>query len=88
MVLFISPVSHYDRGRERRTRRGGEKRDYFEVMFFACLVLLVNRGFNQRESERGKGVVISGHWILFSFLFFFVFLRPHPRHMKVPRLGV
>ena len=39
-------------------------------MFFACLVLLVNRGFNQRESERGKGVVISGHWILFFSVLF------------------
>ena len=31
---------------------------------------------------------LSWHFDFFFFFFFLVFLRPYPRHMEVPRLGI
>ena len=32
--------------------------------------------------------IVYPSFLFFFFFLFFVFLRPHPRHMEVPRLGV
>lgn len=71
--LFLSLASVTKRRRERKTRGLWKKeRDYLEIIFFASLILLRNRRFNQWEAEAerggnywslgyGRGVVIIKH---------------------------
>ena len=48
---------------------------------------LLGADASRHESSPGRSGRTGG-FLFFIFIFFFCFLGPHLRHMKVPRLGV